>query len=211
MGGNYFWLESSQFKRPCKPIEDVDKNGLALCRCANRRISLNWTIRGSVDGISVDGEPIADAAKALLEFRLNDSVRLWVNIEKEIAATARHLNEASNEKLGRLVVMVVHVVGPGVVDGHAGFPKLKVFRMGNAWLQLVLDVLIHGRKVHVFGGNRFRNELFRSYIIAGNADAIIHQRRGLQASNELDKPLAIVFLLVIQAVEPDQDNRPILR
>src|ERR1700694_1841022 len=83
---------------------------------------LNRTIFGSIDRFAVDREPIANRPQSLLKFRLNDAVGLRANIEQEVAAAARDLNQAANEEVSRFVIQIIFVIGPCVVNGHAGLP-----------------------------------------------------------------------------------------
>lgn len=58
------------------------------------------------------------------------------------AALAGDINERADELGSGLELSVVGVVGPGVVDGHAGFPEAEIFRLGDACSSAVIGEVI---------------------------------------------------------------------
>src|ERR1017187_2712887 len=111
-------------------------DGLVICSGTQTGNALNWPIGGSVNRIAVQREPIPDGPQPLLELRLDLAVRLGADIQQKIAAAAGYLNQAPDQRLFRLEIEVVLVIGPRVVDGHAGFPQPEVLRPRDRILQL---------------------------------------------------------------------------
>ena len=105
----------------------------------------------------------------------------------------------------------MHVVSPGVVDGHARLPQLKVFGLGNDRLQLLLNARVDGVKPNALCGDPAGDKLFRCLVISGNADSIIHECGRLQVPNQFNKSKATVFFLMMQTIEPDKRCRTVLR
>src|ERR1700736_2457636 len=120
----------------------------SLCRGSNGLHVLNWSVSRPVYGFPVDREPIADGAKTLLKFRLDQPVRLRTNVQQEVTATARDFHKAPNEKLCRLIFSIVRVICRSLVDGHAGFPQLKIFWRGSQFLRFPLNAGIGCGKTH---------------------------------------------------------------
>ena len=77
---------------------------------------------GSVDRCSVDGEPLAYLVKTLYLGWWDDSLGVWPDVEKVVPSLAGDVDQVAQQGLGRLEVMVIGLIAPGVVHGHAGFP-----------------------------------------------------------------------------------------
>ena len=189
----------------------MKKESPAFCRGSNRFHVLHWSVCGSIYGFAVHGEPIADGAETLLKFRLDEAIGLRSNVQQKVAAQARDFHQAPNEKFRRLVFTIVRVVCPRLVYGHTGFPQLKIFRRRSHTLQFLPNAGIGRRKTHALRWDRIRDELLRSLIISRHANSIVHQSGRLQFLNQLNKAIAIVFLLMMQSVEPDQRDRTVFR
>src|SRR6185437_16378594 len=99
--------------------------------------------------------------------------------------------------------MIVGVVSPCVVDGHAGFPELKVSGRRDAWMKFFLHASVYRVDVNIFGGNGFWDELLGCNIVARYADAVVDQCWRLQLVDEIEEALAVILLLIVQAIEPD--------
>src|ERR1700732_2024623 len=66
-------------------------------------------------------------------------------------------------------------------------------------------------QTHALRRDRIRDELFRGLIGSWHANSIVHQSARLQFPDQLKEAIAVVFLLVMQTVEPDPSNRAVFR
>src|ERR1700742_278190 len=49
-------------ERACWPVKDVDVD-IAASRChAESRLALNWPVRGVIDGVAIESDPLANGA-----------------------------------------------------------------------------------------------------------------------------------------------------
>ena len=53
--------------------------------------------RCSVDGVTVDSEPIPDGVQPLLKLRLDDAVRLWAHVQQKVAAAAGDFDQSTDQ------------------------------------------------------------------------------------------------------------------
>src|ERR1700674_3114834 len=159
--------------------------------------ALHGTVSGPVDGISVDTHPVADSTETLPEFRLNEAIGLWTHIEQKVAAAACYFHQGPNKKLRRFEIPIMYVVCPRVIDGHAGFPQLKVLGLGNCRLQLLLNAGVNGVKANILRRDPSGNKLFWCFEVSRQTDAVIHQSGGLQLPYQVDEANPSVFLLVM--------------
>src|SRR5260370_3682395 len=97
----------------------------------------------------------------------------------------------------------MRVVSPCFIDGHTGLPELEVRRGGNSLAEFLLDAGVCTAHTDIFGWNRFRNELFGSNEVRGEADPVVYQGCSLQFVDQIEKALPIVLFLMVEPVEPD--------
>src|SRR5580704_7540465 len=135
--------------------------------------------------------------ETLLEFRLNNAIRLWAHIEQKVSAAACDFHQGANEKLRRLEVAVMRDICPLVIDGHARVPQLKILRPGNCGLQFLLNAGVNGIKVNILGRNPSGNKLFWGYVVSRHANAVVHQSAVLQLPYQAEEANTSIFLLVM--------------
>src|SRR6266850_1037474 len=189
----------------------MDEDLLILRGYPNGRNTLYWPICGAVDRVTVYRKPVSNRAEAVLKLLLNYAVRLRAHIQQEISAPASYFDQRSNKSLSRFVFAVVRVISPGIVDRHARFPQLEIFRLGNRVLQFLVDGRIDSVKADVFGRDSAGNELLRRLVIPRKTNSIVNERGWLQFSNQVHEPNAAVFFLMMQSIEPDQRHGTIAR
>jgi hypothetical protein len=51
-------------------------------------------------------------------------------------------------------------------------------------------MLVSPPRMHIFGWNRFRNELFGSNVVRGETDPVVHQGCSLQLVDKIEKSVA---------------------
>jgi hypothetical protein len=64
---------------------------------------------------------------------------------------------------------------------------------GNSLSEVFLDAGICTTHMHIFGWNRFRNELFGSNVVRSETDPVVHECCSLQLVDKIEKALSIVF------------------
>jgi hypothetical protein len=97
---------------------------------------------------------------------------------------------------------------PCLVYGHAGFSQLKIFCRRDHSLQFWLNAGIGRRKTHALRRNRIGDELFRS-LPARQVDRSPKWQAAVSESAQGSD--SVVFLLVMQTVEPDPSKRAVFR
>ena len=100
-------LKTLDLKRPTRPVKHVNEDFAFLRRGPNRRNALHRSTGGFVNGLAVDRQPTPNRAKPFLKFRLDYAVRLRAHIEQKIPAAAGHFDQRANQRLRRLVFMIV--------------------------------------------------------------------------------------------------------
>src|SRR5690242_9275787 len=86
---------------------------------------------GAVDGLAVDLDPLAHLVQALDLGGGDDAVGVGADVEEVVAALAGDVDEVAEQGLGGLEVVVVGLVAPGVVHGHAGLPVFAGVAVGG--------------------------------------------------------------------------------
>src|SRR6202041_3478988 len=77
---------------------------------------------GSVNGLAVDGQPVADLMKALDLLGRHTAVRVGPNVQQIVATLAGNVDEIAQQRLGGFEVMVVRLESPRAIHGHARLP-----------------------------------------------------------------------------------------
>ena len=128
---------------------------------------------GAVDGLAVDLHPFADFGQALDAGVGEHAFGGGADVEEVIAAFAGAVNQVADEGGGGFPVLVVLVVAPVVVHGHAGFPVHAGaeagggdFLFGRAVIADALGALVHA-----------------GHAGAGLADAVVDDDVGLEAAD----------------------------
>ena len=70
----------------------MDVDGLGPRRGAQPLNVLHGAVRGSINGVAVEGEPRTNGFDSLLELGLDLPVRLRTHVEQKVAAAARYLD-----------------------------------------------------------------------------------------------------------------------
>ena len=78
---------------------------------------------GRINARAVRLHPIPHARQALLDRLREFAAGHGADIEQEIPAFARDVNQLARQIFNRFPIRVVLSVAPGIVDGHAGFPQ----------------------------------------------------------------------------------------
>jgi len=83
--------------------------------------------RCAVNRITIYGEPVADRAQAFLKLRLDGSVGPWTDIEQKTSSTACDLDQASNQELGGLEIILNTASRVGLIgqQDHAVYVATK--------------------------------------------------------------------------------------
>ena len=109
-----------------RPVEDMEVKDSAvrsgLHRASAPRQALEGARGGAADGIAVRFHPYADLFEALDGGGGDQALGGRADIEQVVAAFAGDVHQVADERLGALPVVVVTLVAPGVVHGHAGLP-----------------------------------------------------------------------------------------
>src|ERR1700760_316752 len=77
---------------------------------------------GAVDRGAIHREPLTYLVETLDFSRRDDTLGVRSDVEQIIAALAGNVDQVAQQSFGGLEIMVVGLVTPGVVHGHAGFP-----------------------------------------------------------------------------------------
>jgi hypothetical protein len=123
--------------------------------------------------------------QALHQFGLNRSVRSRPDCEQKITAFAGNVGERLNQLLDRLKIVIVTVIEPVAIGGHAGFPWPKIFGLGSDPRHRIVNYLevVAGDAP---GGHTLGQVLLGRIEIPSHAEAVIHQRVGLQVVNQAE-------------------------
>jgi len=98
-----------------RPVEDMQVNHLALLGGAPPIGFGDRTRAGAVDGLAVDLHPRADGMERLDCFRRQAAIAFRSDVQQQISAFARRINQIADQRLVRFPIVVVVAVTPGGV------------------------------------------------------------------------------------------------
>src|SRR5438876_177167 len=115
---------------------------LGLAECSGGDVEERGV--GVVDGLAVDGEPLAYLLEAFDLGGGDVALGVGADVEEVVAAFAGDVDEVAEKGFGGLEVGVVGLEAPGVVHGHAGLPVAAGVALGGDELLGGLGVALVG-------------------------------------------------------------------
>ena len=138
-----------------RPIEDVEEKAVTFLGDASPGgCRVEGTGGGAVNGIAVTAHPAANFLEDADGAGGNGAFGGWADVEEIIAAFAGDVGEVADNFAGGFEVMVVFVVAPMPIEGHADLERI--------------------------GGALAGNFLFGRAVVGGDAEAIIDETLRLQ-------------------------------
>ena len=119
------------------PLEDVEVEGVAFEGGVAPRLAVERGAGGAVDGVAVDGHPLADAFEDAGGVFIDGAVALGADVEQYVAALGVGFGEQLDEEFRGFVVVVPTAVAVGIVDGGDGFPVAAGWSRTSAGLSAV--------------------------------------------------------------------------
>ena len=156
---------------------------------------------GAVDGLAVFTKPLAHAFQAFESCGREFAIRLRANVEQQVCALARSVDEQLHNLRHRLIVLVHHLVAPHAVHRLAGLQRQTAYR---------------SRLFHKSGGVFARQVALKNLNVLAVLNRLVvvvaNQARRLQAVNHivLRTKLPVkrngVAIVVPKTVEPNGSN-----
>ena len=166
-------------------------------RAPERKLRGKGACARAVDRLGVDFHPPADFSEPV-DARLRDAAGGGgSDIQQVIAAFRRRVDEITDDRFGRLPIVIVGLVAPRIVHRHAAFPvdarqaARRDLLLRRAEIAAVLPVL----------------SVEPLHALAALADAIVDDDVGFQSANVLIKVASVVFGPPVDPLAVEPQNR----